>query len=260
MKSWLNTFAGYRHVVNEGRIDRFLEQFSPVDKDLGARVLDSVEFVSHEQINQGFREILNGLEGWSKFKNQRLGKWRFVPFTGSSGESGDAMIHKFRQANGLGSERYDELFIYRRDLLKERLTSEDTIVFLDDFSGTGRQATKIWEKYLHELLPDDPTIYLILVGINDRAVKKISKETDLNVLSFFHYNDRDNLFSDSCKSFTPAEKQIILKYCKRADNRYPMGSGDCGMVLVLAHNTPNNSIPILHTNHEKWEGLFRRND
>ena len=56
----------------------------------------------------------------------------------------------------------------------------------------------------------------------------------------------------------PSEKDALLEYCKRADRKYPRGYGDCGFVLVLAHKTPNNSIPVLHANNVRWKGLFPR--
>jgi len=257
--SWRETFAGYRQSVTDGSIDRWLEQFHANDKDVAARILDSVDFISGAQINDSFRQFLAGLPGWNIDENQRKGKWRFVPFTSSSGESGDSMTHKFRHANSLGSKNYKELFIYRRDLPSQMLTQEDTVVFIDDFSGTGKQVCDYW-KELPELLPEQPTTYLVLVGINNKARKKIEEETDLQVVSQFDFDDTDNLFSDHCTHFSSDEKDKILSYCRKADRRYPKGSGECGMVLVFAHNTPNNSIPILHTNHGAWEGLFKRYD
>jgi hypothetical protein len=29
---------------------------------------------------------------------------------------------------------------------------------------------------------------------------------------------------------------------------------------VFQHRSPNNSIPILHADHERWTGLFPRHD
>lgn len=258
-RTWRETFSSYRHAINVNSIDRWLDQFKPTDKDLAARILDCVEFISLEQIGIAFRQILTQLPGWQIDENKRIGRWRFVPFSVSSGESGDTMMHKFRLANGLSGRKYHELFIYKSDLLREKITSEDTVVFIDDFSGTGKQVCDYWTE-LRELLPEQPTIYLVLVGVNNKAKQKIAEETDLQVISQYDFNNSDDIFSVSCRHFTQDEKDKILEYCRRADRTNPRGFGECGLVLVFAHNTPNNSIPILHTNHGAWEGLFRRND
>lgn len=218
-----------------------------------------MEFISSEQISSAFREILSSLNGWNIDENLRIGKWRFIPFSGSAGESGDSMTHKFRHANGLGNKKYNELFVYRSDLLRENIAAEDNIVFIDDFSGTGRQVTENWS-LLQELLPEQPTTYLVLVAANNVARQKIIDETDLQVVSHYDFGESDNIFSLHCNHFSDEEKTNLLKYCRRADRRFPKGFGDCGMVLVFSHNSPNNSIPILHRNNERWEGLFRRYD
>lgn len=256
---WSETFASYRHAINVNSIDRWLDQFDSTDKDLAARILDCVEFISLEQIGIAFRQILAELRGWHIEENQRVGKWRFVPLSGSPGESGDSMIHRFRLANRLNFRKYNELFVYRSQLMSERLTEEDSIVFIDDFSGTGKQVCDFWTEF-QELLPEQPTTYLVLAGVNNQAKQKIDEETDFQVVSQYEFNNSDNIFSDSCRHFTQDEKDKILRYCRRADRTNPRGFGECGLVLIFAHNTPNNSIPILHANRASWEGLFRRND
>lgn len=259
-RAWLSSFTGYRHAVNANTIDNWLDQFEQKDRDVAARILDCVEFVTNEQMAHAFRSILNSLQGWNKDEKHRIGKWRFVPFSGSAGESADSMTHKFRIANGLSSKQYRDLFIYRSDLLRENLGADDAVVFVDDFSGTGNQACDAWKTDFAELLPEKPTTYLILVAANIAARQRIQAETDLVVVPHFEYDDKDNIFSTACKHFNSTENNKILEYCQKADHRSPKGYGDCGMVVVFTHNCPNNSIPILHGNNNRWEGLFRRYD
>lgn len=260
MDSWASAFAGYRHVVNEQRIDRWLKQFAQKHQDIAARILDCVDFVSQEQMAAAFRSILNQLSGWNIDPNKRNGQWRFVAFSSSSGESGDSMLHKFRLANRLNFKKYDRLFIHRSELLQVQFGPDDNIVFVDDFAGTGRQACLAWSDSIQELLPGDPSTYLVLVAASKIARDNINQNTNLTVYPSIELWEDDNIFSLKCKHFSPAEKKIILSYCMRADSKNPKGFGDCGFVIVLANNCPNDSIPILHRHKSSWEGLFRRND
>lgn len=260
MSNWMDDFSGYRHAITEQRIQRWLDQFNTEHQDIAARILDCVDFISHEQMVQAFREILNSLDGWHSDENQRQGKWRFIAFSGSAGESGDTMLHKFRLANGLNGKRYNNLFIHRSDLLREDLGVGDTIVFVDDFSGTGKQVTDAWKEYLHEIMPEGPNVYLILVAASIDAREKINQETGLTAYPYIELNSGDNLFSRDCRCFLDTEKQIILEYCRRANRQNPKGRGECGFVIIFAHTCPNNSIPILHAHHPNWHGLFRRYD
>ena len=130
---WLNDFTGYRHAITEGRIDRWLKQFDTPDQDLAARILDVTDFITHEQINSAFRSILATLDGWHIEEEKRIGRWYFVAFSASAGESGDEMLHCFRQANNLNGRRYNHLFKYKSELLQENLGPNDSVVFIDKF-------------------------------------------------------------------------------------------------------------------------------
>lgn len=260
MSGWLNDFSGYRHSITEQRIDRWIDQFNNDDKDLVARVLDCVDFITHEQMASAFQSTLNSIPGWDINEDSREGTWRFVAFSISAGESGDTMLHKFRIANRLNGRQYNDLFIYKRDLVKENLGSEDTVVFVDDFSGTGEQAYNAWTEIIEELLSGNPRVFLILIAASSRAEQRINEETGLNLVTNILLNEEDNIFSTSCRYFNRSEKNQIFDYCSRANRENPMGRGECGFVIVFAHTCPNNSIPILHVDHSNWHGLFRRYD
>jgi hypothetical protein len=256
---WLSEFAGYRHQITEERIDRWFKQFQPRHKDLAARVLDCVDFIGHEQLFTAFRSLLASIDGWSIDPSQRRGRWRFVAFSTSAGESGDEMLHKFRVANNLSSKKFNDLFVHKSELMRAQLGLQDTVVFVDDFSGTGQQACDTWRE-LQELLPGEPRILLFLVAASYAAVNRVKVETDICCIPHFILRDSENIFSDSCRCFTNEDRNQLLRYCSKADARNPKGFGDCGFVVVFSHSCPNNSIPILHACHQDWEGLFRRYD
>ena len=258
LNDWLEDFGGYRHQVSESRIMRWLGQFDANHKELAARILDCVDFVSRDRIAQAYRSLLKDLPGWSMNATERSGKWRFVPFSGSAGESGDALLYDFRLANRMDNQRYNELFVSARDLLRENLNVGDNVVFVDDFAGTGNHVCQAWVKDMAELLPGGPNTYLLLVAASSAARQAISQTTNLTVARSIELTEADNIFSDHCHYFDAGEKTAILAYGKKADKRVPKGYGECGFVIVFAHRCPNNTIPILHANGKKWVGLFRR--
>ena len=257
---WREEFAGFRRQVPEGRIRDWIGQFAVKDHDTAARVLDCVEFISHEQITAAFRAILPSLSGWDREPSKREGKWRFVPYSSSAGESGDSMLHKFRHANNLTGRIFNELFIYRSDIIRQRLDFEDTVVLIDDFVGTGGQACTSWDKHYEELLVDVGTIYLVVVAACSAAIKKVADNTELKVVPHIQLTESDNVFSPKCKQFETNEKETILKYCETADSDKPRGHGECGLLVVFGHSAPNNTIPMLHKRSRGWEGLFPRYD
>ena len=262
---WLDQFDGYRIAVNDDRLTSWLNNFQDRHKDLGARILDAIIFIKNQEMEKALKVLVSRLPGWHKSPTRRRGKWKFVAFSISAGESGDTMLHKSRIALGLTSQRYHKLFIHKADLLNENLSIDDNVVFIDDFAGTGLQACRAWrgdikEKItgLSELLPGNPKTYLILIAAGKRAIIRITRETKLKVITSFTLEPCDDIFSQNCKYFNQQEKDGLLEYCKKADPKNPRGFGNCGFVIVLAHKTPNNSIPVLHANHRNWRGLFPR--
>jgi hypothetical protein len=253
----MERFSGYRVHVSRPRIHQWLNQFEN-DRDLGARILDAVEFYREDELAHAYSTVFGNLPGWSKKASERHGRWRFVAFSTRAGESGGRMLHTFRAAVGLSAARYDDLFAHPSDLLREKLTPDDTVVFVDDFAGTGNQAVTAWNNALGELLPGRPHMFLILAIALRGAITHITDHTPIKVRAFRHLQERDNLFAAECVHFNGPEKARALHYCTLADAANPRGYGACGVLLVLAHRCPNNSLPILHSNRPEFRGLFPR--
>ena len=254
---WLTSFSGYHNRIDAHSIESWLAQFGPHDQDLAARVLDAVLFLPPAEMANRLRTGLFGLPGWGISPAARIGRWRFAAFSSSAGESGDSMLHLLRRSAGLSAASNGPLFIYKSELFKEQLSPNDTVVFVDDFAGTGDQATTAWTENISELLPRLPTVYLLLVAANEQAIARIESSTPLRVVPSIRLGSSEDVFSPACPHFTDAEKGTILSYNAIADPRRPRGYGACGNLIVFAHNAPNNSIPVLRASHKKWQGLFR---
>jgi len=258
-KAWHGRFLHYRYPPTIDEISEFLNQFGSTHEDVAARVRDAVEVVTRSQIELAFRTLMENLPGWHRAKTKRRGNWRFVPYSFSSGESGDQMIAAFRQAMRMKQGQYDELFIHPRNLVDQKLLGEDTVVLVDDFSGSGDQACTSWNKLFRELVGGAGTVYLMVVAATTEAQQKIKNNTDLQALSHYNLNASDNFFSKDCPHFTEGDKEAILSHCTKHFPDEPRGYGECGLLFVLQHDCPNNSIPLLHKHKtNKWVPLFPR--
>lgn len=262
-KKWTDMFGSYRSSVTKCTCESWLDQFDAPDRDLAARTLDSVLFYGQDQIADTFRSMLKSLEGWNRDKSKRTGRWFFVAMSSSAGESGDGMIYQFRVANNLDSKAYNEMFIYPRELVSKKLTRDDIIVLLDDFTGTGQQICDAWnspELSYSELVAGAGRVYLIVIVATRRARERIREETTISLSSGHYLGDQDNVFSDKCKHFSKAEKERLLTYNQRADSTNAKGRGDSGLLVVFFHRCPNNTIPIMHVQNDRWVGLFPRHE
>jgi len=257
MEKWLDRFRYYRDPPDRAAVRAWLHRFNSNDRDIAARILDCVEVISEKEIHEGYSRVLKALPGWHTNKQDRDGNWYFVGF-GDAGESGQSMVRIFREANNLASEKYNYLFCNILDLPRKKATAADTIVFIDDFSGTGRQVCRKWPVIFELVASSDAQFYLVLTAATETAIEEIQEKTLLSVKTRVRIQKNENVFSASCHRFTPAERQRLLHYCSRADSDQPRGFGECGLLYVLSHKTPNNSIPILHVNNRNWRGLFPR--
>lgn len=257
-RRWTGNFSTYRHQVSEQTITDWVGQFSAAHRDVAARLLDVVDFYSMDRISGAFKTALAALPGWHITKAQRQGKWRFAGLSRSAGESGDAMMHRFRVANGLDGKKFNELFIHPSQILLEKLGPDDTLVFIDDFVGTGNSVCKAWEESFAELVSDVGKVFLVVVAAIDEGRKRVSDETDLTCVAGHELTKNDNFFADQCNAFTKAEKDVVLRYCERAFKNEPKGYKSCGLVVIFQHRSPNNSLPIFYVEHGRWSGLFPR--
>ncbi|MCL6699543.1 hypothetical protein LZ496_12200 [Sphingomonas sp. NSE70-1] len=255
-EEWAERFRFYIEPPTVGAIKAWLELFEEADRPTAAKALDHVLIISEREIQRGYRAALETIPGWSADPAVRQGSWFFVGF-GRAGESGPAMVRSFRSANDLALAKYDGLFCDLSDLPYKKLTASDTVVFIDDFSGTGRQVCRLWP-VVSELVASEAVCHLILTAATTAAETAIRERTQLISHVSHSLGPDANVFDEACTNFDQAEKDTLARYGAIADPRRPRGYGDSGLLLVLSHKTPNNSIPILHVNEDHWKGLFPR--
>jgi len=254
--SWAERFRFYRDPPTKEKLGCWLKYFAPKDLGVAAKVLDHVIIVGAPEINEGYKAALDSLTGWNPDPSKRSGRWFFVGF-GRPSESGPAMLRQFRHANNLAYGKFDELFHDLRDLPELKLTAYDHVVFVDDFSGTGRQVTKMWPR-VAELVASEAHCYLVLTAITTKALEKLSTIQELKVIASMTLGPDHAVFHQENKSFSDEERLIIEHYGKQADPLNPKGFGGLGVLFVLGHSTPNNCPPILHVDKPEWRGIFPR--
>lgn len=254
--SWAERFRFYRNPPTKHKLRDWLKYFSQEDLGVAAKVLDHVIVVGDPEISHGYKQALESLEGWHPNPDERSGRWYFVGF-GRPSESGPAMLRQFRQANNLAFARFDGLFHDLRDLPELKLTAYDHVVFVDDFSGTGRQVTKMWPR-VAELVASEAHCYLVLTAVTTTAQEKLAEIPELRVVASMTLGPDDAVFHEDNRSFSNAERSIIEQYGQKADPYNPRGFGGLGVLFVLSHSTPNNCLPILHVDKPTWRGIFPR--
>lgn len=254
--AWRERLKHYKEPPDEAAIDAWFARFDEADRPVAAKVLDRVKVVGHAEIMQGYHDALKALPGWDPDETKWTGRWFFVGFGGPH-ESGAAMVRPFCEANAMAYGKFNKRFVSLSDLPRLRLEAKDHVVFIDDFSGSGRQVTRMWPK-ISELVASDATCYLILTALTRQAQQAIEEATELQIVAQYVLGPNDALFDPENDEFSANEKARIEYYCAIAEPRSPKGFGGLGVMYVLHHKAANNCLPILYVNDDHWRGLLPR--
>lgn len=179
--------------------------------------------------------------------------------------------------------------------LKEQDVRFRNIFLLDDFSGSGhtylRHKKSGWSGKLncfyesitskHDPLSglvdrDNLRIRLILYAVTERAMTHLEEccrrrfdDIKFSVAAIHTIPDNIKYDETENKDFTELIKDKAYG-CEGLEkdehiavgdtSRLHLGFDGCALPLILHHNTPNNSLPILHRNDERtsFKGLFPR--
>ncbi|MGE4300954.1 MAG: hypothetical protein AB7F40_05050 [Victivallaceae bacterium] len=232
-------------------------------------------------IRKANNDTTNVKEIISRFRNE-LESTRFLGM-GNPAESGVHLLYYFRQENNLSSK----LFIHTHQIFS-RSFNENTktfskkvdenvnrYVFIDDFCGTGQQATSYSKDViteLKELNPNCIVCYYILFATSKG--KKLIKET-LNfddVECVFELDDTFQCFAKDSRFFIKEDSQISQHRCEQIAKFYgknllygPWGFENAQAMLAFAHNTPDNTLPIFGSvpkslSQNRWHPVFPRHN
>ena len=146
------------------------------------------------------------------------------------------------------------------------------VFLIDDFSASGLsylrlEGTELEGKIAHfykekcsgalkTICDDDVVVCIVLYIATKKAkehIKKIaqSRNIRIEVITIMELGDQVSITEDGLGAFVPLAKEkfvwsILTKHYKKGKHDKPyMGFDECGLPLVLSHNCPNNSFPII---------------
>lgn len=213
---------------------------------------------------------------------------------GNPSESGVHLLYYFRQENKLSKERFvntDDIVIRGSSGIKLRNSSIKRYVFIDDFCGSGSQATT--DTNVNRCVSDIRALdknaeiyYLMLFGTSKGLnVVRTSNlydyvdcviELDENhkcfsptsrIFSLPTTFDAEKVQSMCIKYGVPIMKEFFIQLGWDESNalihakKNALGYGDCQLLIGFHHNVPDNTLPIIWYNETgslKWTPIFKR--
>jgi hypothetical protein len=207
--------------------------------------------------------------------DEHLQATRFLGI-GNPSESGCHMLYYFRQMNSLPKDLFINAYqMFKRDkrTKKRRLAygRVKKFVFLDDFCGSGSQVIEYAKAMVQEAKELNPQLeieYHVLFGCRKGVNRvKFSRVFD-RVSCLVELDETFTCFGRSSRFFhaAPLEikkqiaKDICLEYGSHLWPNFPLGFGNCQLLIGFHHNTPDNTLPIFWWDESAppWQPIFKR--
>jgi hypothetical protein len=224
------------------RLVAWLGQFNAQHRDLAVKLAGKIEYYGTHRITENAVALRGLVDQEIKAVDVASGDVLYVA-GGRTGESGDEVLRRYRNANQLHSRRDRFIEVHR---LTEALfaISNPGVVFLDDFIGTGKQISDYWRDVLCQIVPDYVPLYLaVIAGFRD-GIRKVEDSTPLKVITVHTLDGRHQLLAGANTAFNSAQKTTLKRYCEDWGN-HPLGFGDLGALVSFAHGTPNNAPSVI---------------
>ena len=187
-------------------------------------------------------------------------------YIGYLSESSSHLLYPFRQECNIPLRQIIEPEKMSTEKVEECFSKNCALVFLDDFCGTGQTGFKFWKSHAREIRKNHPNIkiyYLTLVAMKI-GISRIEKHTDFKMISPVVLNENYRVFSSSSIVFPDRKRREIAKeicrsYGERLEGKdCACGFGNSQVLVGFHHNIPDNTLPVLWSDTNGWEPLFRR--
>lgn len=237
---------------------------------------DHVKYPIVEDVRKNNGDTLN-----SKLLNQRykreLQNTRFLGM-GNPSESGTHLLYFFRQENGLPRS----CFIHAHEIIKIdiararkrailRYPTVRRYIFIDDLAATGTQAMSYSQDTVQQMKSLDEKLqieYLVLFA-TQKALHTIRGESLFDRVgavleldeSFRAFSPESRYFNGQHKDIDKANSEKVAFHYGAKIYSHPLGYKNSQLLLGMAHNTPNNTLPIfwsLGKRRSPWYPVFFR--
>jgi broad specificity phosphatase PhoE len=237
-------------------------QFAEKDQTLAIKLFLSLKYFNFGEVTRLCKALYAYIP-----ETVRTDHVKFVGL-GTAADSGGMLMYHYRVNNNIPESSFTTV-----DGLREQLSlgyaSQDKLqrlIFLDDFIGTGGQAIELLSRELKEILVKGNFQYVglhALVGFAE-SVKRIKKETGVDVLVAHTLTDKDKVFHEASDMLTDDYfdrqnmKDTMTDYGHHLYPIGPLGYGGTQALIAFFYNTPNNTLPVIWARSDRWMPLLPR--
>lgn len=253
-----NLLPRLKHSIEPIKLINWLENFDKNEVDFAIDLLSVYEYIPFNEfmfrLNDLLEEILLTIPDGEKIIIYPYGK---------VGKSGTLVTYPLKNTNAFKEREKDILLTHDFINVKEPKTFNH-IIFLDDFIGSGKSFYKIYSEpnSVQQWIKDNSikNVYL-LSSIIMADGKKYLLDRFSNII--IKSETRNKIFDNKLSPLSifgsiEKMKEIAVKYGVKLHKRTPLGYDGSQSLVSYFHCTPNNTLPIIWSEKEKWNPLFPR--
>ena len=146
-----------------------------------------------------------------------------------------------------------------KDLQSQSTQSAKTIVFVDDYIGSGNSFKNFWSR-IGTYYNENHKYVLATLIAHQQGINSITSEIPIQILTTKSIPLSAKIFHSQNTHFTKNEKITLKKYCNalKFPSAHRYGFMDTQSLVVIYERSSNNILPILYANAKKWSPLFPR--
>ena len=159
-----------------------------------------------------------------------------------------------------------------RSLIPGHNTDVDGLIIFEDIVGTGSQAIRVLDEVRRHGAAHWNSLFVPMITLEQGSTlaKKKLAHPNFDVVPVFVVRDsycvRSKPSPDEPHDFKRLRTLVgdtfgrVRERLNASDvpPNNPFGYKGCGCLLVTCHNSPNNSLPLIHHKAPEWAPLFRR--
>ncbi|OZB93679.1 hypothetical protein [Paenibacillus sp. XY044] len=253
----------HKHAIDEIDILHWLDNFEKADRNIALALLNKVDYLDDAQIIEAYNALIERLlasyPGNSTF---------YILPIGDFGKSATAMIYFFRKTQQYDQKQDRLIIVKHKNMLKKVLGSNEYLIFIDDYFGSGRSCVKFYKQHIESIYKKHPlseTIWLSIAA-QEQAIEYLNANVpNPKVLTWMPV---EKAFKRDRSPFGNYNKmkeyrELAYKYGFILDTKGPLGYDNTQGLVTFSYGSPNNLLPIFWSSKRlhggnRWRPLFPR--
>lgn len=242
-------------------IDHFSEWISSLPdalRDEAWEHMNIFEYFSRQRINDSLSELYSALQEEGLIDYDYTA-YSYIRRKDGTANSSFVLLEEFRRINGISKKC---LIVDESVFLNDKSFSNvKTIVFVDDFCGSGNTFIKsVFQKY-DKLLSGKTIIYVVIFCMKKGKEKLLEYASnhgyELKITSLY---DKDVFYEED-----EALKKDIIRKCSSdlgLNKNFALGYKETQALVAFQDNTPNNTFGYIWSNSadSDYSPIFKRNN